>query len=142
MGGAAALEYRDRARFTEDLDFLVRWHGDLLDELTADGWDINVHSDDGKVFLVRAARDDGLVDILIEEVPFQTQALERSRDHVVSAEDMIVFKLIAWRPRDRDDIESILANAPVATHLDLAYIDRWAAEWEVAERWESIRPKK
>lgn len=35
-------------------------------------------------------------------------ALERAVDHVLTAEDVIIHKLIAWRPRDRDDIAAIL----------------------------------
>lgn len=57
-------------------------------------------------------------------------------DHVITVEDVIVHKLIAWRPRDRSDIASILeAGHP----LDLAYIERWAAEWDVLGRWEQAR---
>ena len=44
-------------------------------------------------------------------VEYQRVALRRSVDHVLTAEDVIVHKLIAWRLRDRDDIRSILEAA-------------------------------
>ncbi|MCC7076456.1 MAG: hypothetical protein IT198_04965 [Acidimicrobiia bacterium] len=48
-----------------------------------------------------------------------------------------MHKLIAWRPRDRDDIASIL-DAGLA--LDVTYIEHWASEWEVLDRWRAATP--
>lgn len=48
------------------------------------------------------------VDILLPAVAYQEVALDRAYDHPITAEDVIVHKLIAWRPRDRNDIASIL----------------------------------
>lgn len=45
---------------------------------------------------------------------------------------MLIHKLIAWRPRDRNDIASILDGGP---RLDEQYIEHWANEWEVLDRW-------
>ncbi len=47
-----------------------------------------------------------------------------------------MHKLIAWRPRDRDDIASILSTG---RSFDRAYIEHWAVEWDVLDRWEQIR---
>lgn len=72
---------------------------------------------------------------MIAEVPFQESALDRSDHHVITVEDVIIFKLVAWRPRDRGDILSILE----AGHdLDRAYIEHWATDWEVLDRWQEI----
>ncbi len=51
---------------------------------------------------------------------------------MLTVEDVIVHKLIAWRSKDRDDIASILSPPP---SLDVDYIVRWANEWEVTDRW-------
>ena len=51
---------------------------------------------------------------------------------MLTVEDVIVHKLIAWRAKDRDDLASILAANPVR---DDDYIDTWAATWEVDDRW-------
>jgi hypothetical protein len=55
-----------------------------------------------------------------------------ARGHVLTVEDVLVHKLIAWRPRDRDDVRSILS-----TGLDFnrEYVDHRAAEWAVEDRW-------
>jgi len=47
--------------------------------------------------------------------------------------DVLVHKLIAWRPRDRDDIRSILSTG---LPIDDAYVGHWAREWGVGERWQ------
>lgn len=47
-----------------------------------------------------------------------------------------MHKLIAWRPRDRDDIASILEAGHV---LDEQFIERWAGEWDVLDRWDQAR---
>jgi hypothetical protein len=65
-------------------------------------------------------------------IEYQRVALARVHDHVLAVEDVIIHKLIAWRPRDRDDVRSVLeAGVP----LEHAYLDRWIAEWELEERW-------
>lgn len=76
------------------------------------------------------------IDLLLPVVEYQEVALGRAADRVITAEDVIVHKLIAWRPRDRDDILSILE---IATGLDEHYIEHWAREWDVLERWEQAR---
>jgi hypothetical protein len=46
--------------------------------------------------------------------------------------------LIAWRERDRDDISSILRTGIA---LDESYVEHWAREWGVTERWDHARIK-
>lgn len=72
------------------------------------------------------------VDLLIVTVEYQQVALDRSRDGVIAVEDVIVHKLIAWRPRDQDVVLSILRADP---HLDAQCIEHWAQEWGVVDRW-------
>jgi hypothetical protein len=49
---------------------------------------------------------------------------------------VIIHKLLAWRSRDVDDITDILSTDP---QLDEAYIEHWAREWEVLDRWDEVR---
>ena len=49
---------------------------------------------------------------------------------------MIVHELLAWRPRDRDDIASIFATG---TELDEQYITTGADAWDVRDRWDQAK---
>ena len=44
-------------------------------------------------------------------------------------EDLVIHKMIAGRPRDIEDIESILLKNP---EYDSCYIEKWLAEFDAA----------
>lgn len=133
IGALAANRYRATPRFTTDVDTMAAFEPALVDRLEADGYEVAVIADAGEgPHLIRCHRDAAAIDILIPVVEYQREALRRARDHVLTVEDVIIHKLIAGRPRDLDDIRSIL-EAGVA--LDHEYLGRWIAEWDVAERW-------
>jgi hypothetical protein len=48
---------------------------------------------------------------------------------------VIIHKLIAGRPRDLDDIRSILETG---AELDRQYLDHWIEEWDLGERWQQF----
>jgi hypothetical protein len=89
------------------------------------------------MLLVRGGGD--RIDLLLATVDYLRNALARAHGNVVTVEDVIVQKLIAWRPRDRDDIASIL---DVGHDLDDAYIAAWAATFEVVDRWNEARVRR
>ncbi len=138
IGGLAARRYRHRDRFTTDVDFLTRELGDLPERMQDAGFSVRTMAEPGSsdpyvVFI----RGNGMkVDVLKAETPFQESAIDRAIDGIITAEDVIVFKLLAGRPRDQDDVQSILA---AGHELDEPYIERWAAEWEVLDRWEDAK---
>lgn len=134
IGALAARRYRAVERQTTDVDFLARALLDLPERLEAAGYEVRTVSEPGGVPYVAFIRGHGVrVDVLAAETPFQHAALDRARDGVITVEDVIVHKLLAWRARDRDDIASILA---AGHRLDEAYISNWAAAWDVGGRWE------
>ncbi len=47
--------------------------------------------------------------------------------HLISAEDLIIHKCVAGRPRDEEDIEGILARQRLS--VDLGYIRKWLSEF-------------
>ncbi len=59
-----------------------------------------------------------------------------------AVEDLVIHKVVAGRPRDLEDVRSILAKNPA---FDVAYIRRWLAEFDsslkgdFSERFETIR---
>jgi hypothetical protein len=132
-GAIAANIYRVETRLTTDLDLLVEDRPGLAEAFRAAGWDVKEFAEPGEtphlLFLRRPSRR---VDLLVAQVPFEIEALRRAHDHVISVEDVIVFKLIAWRGRDQDDVRSILASG---RPVDRAYVERWAEEWQVSDQW-------
>jgi hypothetical protein len=133
-GAFAAAEYRDSHRHTTDGDFLTSWHPDLPTALEAVGFEVRVVLDGDEPHLIRARRTDGTgaVDLILAGTEYQHLAIERGSRSVLTIEDVFVHKLIAWRPKDRDDIRSILGTSPT---FDTAYVDHWAEEWDVTDRW-------
>lgn len=137
IGALAANRYRADERFTTDVDVLAERHPGMDQAIRGEGYEIQtVRSPGEPPHLLRLTRGAEKVDILLPIVEYQTVALARAVDHCLTAEDVIVHKLIAWRARDRDDVRSILeAGIP----LDDGYITHWAQEWEVAMRWTQAR---
>lgn len=133
IGALAALEYRATPRLTTDVDFLVSSLRGVADAFRADGYDVREMAEPGSDPYLVFIRGHGIsVDALLVETPYQAEAHRRAVNGLLTVEDVIVHKLIAWREKDQDDIASILAAGPP---LDLEYIARWAEEWSVQPRW-------
>lgn len=83
-------------------------------------------------------------DLFLTDTPFQRSAMVRrvlasvegQKAYVVTAEDLILFKLIADRPRDRIDVADIMFSQG---ELDWKYIESWAEKLEVLSRWKAVR---
>jgi hypothetical protein len=82
-----------------------------------------------RVLLMRSDRGVG-VDVALGALSFEESAIERSSEfqfapdtvlRTCSAEDLVVFKAFAARPKDWVDIEGVLARQQ---KLDWSYIDR------------------
>ena len=136
VGALAANRYRATPRFTTDLDTMATFDADLPARLSDAGYEVDVVADDGEpAHLIRCRRGPEAVDILLPVIEYQRVALARASGHVLAVEDVIIHKLIAWRPRDRDDVRSILeAGVP----LDQGYLGRWIEEWDATERWSTF----
>jgi hypothetical protein len=132
IGAVAAGFYRSTQRATTDVDYLVVWDERLVPGLVDAGFDVRMLEDGGEPLLIRAWRTDGQVDLIVVTTEYQELALDRARDHVLSVEDVFIHKLIAWRPRDQDDVRSILSTGIA---YDVEYVNHWVAEWGVEDRW-------
>lgn len=137
-GAAAAGAYRLAGRYTADLDLLITWNARIPAVFEELGYSLRQIASPGESpHLVVMTRGAERVDLIVAVVPYQELAIERGEgNHVLTVEDVIIHKLIAWRLRDRDDIASILA---AGHNLDTGYIDYWAREWAVTDRWETAR---
>lgn len=82
-------------------------------------------------------------DIFIVETPFQQEVIARRVSaevegqtvKLVSAEDLILFKLVASRPRDLLDIQDILFTQG---ELDETYLRRWAGPLGVETKLDEV----
>lgn len=140
--GAHAVNAWLEPRYTADVDVTAAMDPQSLtrlrDALSRAGYaPAGEHGDDlpsGPDFL-RFRSADGLVVLEIQAAKTALQreliarAVSRSGSaRVATAEDLIVLKLIANRPKDRNDLLG-LVRLPA---IDWSYVERWAAEWHVA----------
>jgi len=89
---------------------------------------------------VRFDDDDGtIVELQTAKTAFQRSAIARANDHagirVATAEDLIVFKAIANRPKDQIDLLG-LARLP---NIDWNYVEAHARDWGVELLLERVR---
>ncbi len=155
-GALAANAYRLQVRTTTDLDLIVELSAESYDHirmaLERDGWSVRPTGGEQRDFpdIVRLRhRSHFPTDLLLAKTPYQVTAIQRARllDPValgfalpyLAPEDVVIHKLLAYRFRDRDDLES-LARAGV--RIDEAYVTYWCDEWEIRDRWEEFRRSK
>lgn len=136
IGAHAANLYRVEVRHSVDVGFLVGSLEGVAEILESEGFSLRVVADDGVPYMIAARRGAVAVDLLLAETDYQRLAIERAANGVLTAEDVIIHKLIAGRSRDLDDIASIIA-AGIA--LDQAYIATHAEAWGVLDRWRAER---
>ncbi len=79
------------------------------------------------------------IDVMLADTIFDETAIRRAREieitpgksiRVCTAEDLIVYKMLSTRTKDRGDVESIVQKQGNA--LDDAYIENWLAQFEEA----------
>jgi hypothetical protein len=92
-----------------------------------------------RVLLLRAANRVPL-DVALGATPFEIEAVKRAssyelepgcRIRTCSAEDLVIHKAVAGRPRDLADIEGIVARR--GRRLDVRRIRRWLAEFSAVD---------
>lgn len=79
------------------------------------------------------------IDVMLADTVFDETAIGRARDvdfmpekifRVCTAEDLIIYKMLSTRIKDRGDVESIVQKQ--GDSLDDAYIENWLAQFEEA----------
>ncbi|NDD31620.1 MAG: hypothetical protein EB084_25500 [Proteobacteria bacterium] len=143
--GAVALAVWGEARYTLDVDFKISAERDDLHRLLAGlppdctplGPADEMIERAGLLF-VRDA--DGVrLDLLLCETSFDDEVLRRAvtvelgqgvSARVCTAEDLLIYKLIATREKDLIDATSLIRRQGAT--LDLAYVRRWLREFETA----------
>ncbi len=79
-----------------------------------------------RVVLLRHTESNVPLDLSLATLPFEREALEGAMERsfagvslrVASVEALIIYKMVAARPRDLDDVEQLLARHPSEVDLD------------------------
>lgn len=144
IGGQAVLLYGE-PRLTRDIDITLGVTLEKLDFVLDIAKSIGLNPlVDPETFtrktMVLPCQDpqtDIRIDFIFSFSPYEQQALERvkivklgsANIKFASLEDLIIHKVIAGRPRDLEDIKSVLIKNP---ETDLSYIRHWLNEFTAA----------
>jgi hypothetical protein len=143
IGGQAVLLYGE-PRLTRDIDITLGMGIDELDRLSEilPAIPLKVLVEDVREFVTRTMvlptlEDKGgiRVDFIFSFSPYERQAIQRAVDVKLgrtpvkfgSLEDIVIHKIIAGRPRDIEDVKSILLKNP---EYDSRYIEQWLKDFE------------
>lgn len=161
IGGVAA-SLRGRPRFTRDVDAVVlagdgEWES-FLESGSRSGFfpriaDVIDFAQTARVLLLRHEPTDTDVDISLGSLPFERELIARATVvelagagvPIATAEDLVIMKALARRPRDIADIESLLS---MNRELDLDRVRRWLREFssvldmpEISDEFEAVLRK-
>src|SRR4051794_4154428 len=140
IGGVAA-SLRGKPRLTNDVDALVLDTDAeaLLRSGSEFGFEPRIadaaeFASRTRVLLLRYQPGGVDIDISLGALPFEEEVIERStwiragnvRILLTSAEDLVIMKAVAGRPRDMMDIENVIQANP---DLDVDRIRRWVREF-------------
>ena len=142
IGGIAVIG-RGVPRLTRDIDIAIAGAdvsvAELVDELARAGIEPRIKdalafAEESQVVLARH-RDSGVdIDVSRAWLPFELEALAAAssvslggvRITIAQPEDLIIFKAVAWRPQDQQDVERLLAL--YGARVDLERIRRHVKE--------------
>jgi hypothetical protein len=144
IGGQAVIEYGHR-RHTHDIDIevtlgpweLVRLRNVAerlqLRPLFAEAFEAAATS----LVLPLVSADGSVgIDFALSPSPYSQAGIGRAQRNTIhgypvafaAVEDLIIRKIIANRPRDRDDIEQLLLRH--GSRIDHVYVDSWLSQFE------------
>jgi len=143
--GGAAVQYWGEPRTTRDVDIMVMVSPERVDEFLKDAVlrfpprisDAVEFAQENRVLLIRAS-DGTPLDVSIGLPGYEEEVIRRAVEvsfagrpvRVASAEDLIIHKCLAGRPRDMEDVERVLVHQKLK--LDLDYVRRWLSDFAPA----------
>lgn len=155
IGGVAA-SLLGKPRFTSDVDVVALIEDKELPNLLkvakrlgfkARVKDAVEFAQQNRVLLLKHIKTDINVDLSLGLLPFEKEAIKRSKRFKIAnitfnlptPEDLIIFKAVAHRPRDIEDIRDIVK---IHTKVDKKYIKKITKEFahilEMPEIWQDI----
>jgi len=156
--GGVAVSLIGTPRFTADVDAVVRIPDERIEALVGEAARLGLEPrvKDAVAFgrsrrvLLFRHRESGIgLDLALAMLPFEDEAIGRAREisvgphrmRIPAAEDLIVFKAVAHRPKDLEDIRGVVAQHP---DLDRQRIGKWIQEFaralDMPELWNDVRP--
>jgi hypothetical protein len=145
IGGQAVLLYGE-PRFTRDIDITLGLDAGGVERILAlaNGLSLRCLVENptefvGRTMVLPCLHDaSGIrIDFVFSWSAYENEALRRARSVAIegtpvryaTVEDLVIHKLIAGRPRDLEDVASVLVRQP---DLDLAYVRSWLGQFEEA----------
>lgn len=145
IGGQAVLLYGE-PRLTRDIDITLGVSADRVDDLLAVVRELSLkplHKDIESFVrqtMVLPAIDEATgirVDFIFSFTPYETGAIKRAKKLTImdqevcfaSPEDLIIHKIFAGRPRDIEDVRTVLLKNP---DMDIRYIRKWLEEFDLS----------
>jgi predicted nucleotidyltransferase len=143
IGGQALLIYGE-PRLTKDVDITLGVGTDrvkdVLSLMKKSGWKVLVEEPEKftKETMVLPCADPSTgirMDFIFSFTDYEKQAILRAKQIAIgqekvffaSPEDLVIQKMVAGRPRDLEDIKTVLAKNP---GLDFGYIQTWLRQFE------------
>lgn len=155
--GGVAVGFLGKPRFTEDIDamFLLSLNDipEFLETARKEGIEPRIPDSEtfarqNRVLLMRHNPTKINIDITLGILPFEEEMVSRAELHSSSTlslrlptpEDLIIMKAIAQRPKDLEDIRTIVNNHP---NLDRARIEHWVKSFaevlELPDLWKNVK---
>lgn len=144
-GGLAANLFREEVRATSDVDVAIAVTSArtiaLVKVLEKKGWKVEPYWRKGEQ--LRLTRDDlPRVDCVIATTDYEESAIARAVTAtigddaipVLTAEDLIVFKLMAGRARDYEAVAAIINT--MGKRLDIDFVKGWLDQFEISATWD------
>lgn len=145
IGGQAVLLYGE-PRLTRDIDITLGINSDALDSLLDAVQELSLKPlpEDTPAFvkqtMVLPTLDESTgirVDFIFSYTAYENSAIQRARKirilnqnvNFASPEDLIIHKIFAGRPRDLEDVRTVLLKNP---GIDASYIRRWLKEFDAS----------
>lgn len=160
IGGQAVLLYGE-PRLTRDIDITLGVDIDHLDKIldivkrlnfSLLTQNVEEFIRDTRVLPVKDPETGFRIDFIFSWTPYEKEAIKRANKikiddfylNYISIEDLIIHKLISHRPRDIEDLKTVLLKQKILD-LDEDYIKNWlkifseTLEVDLVKRWKDLK---
>lgn len=159
IGGYAVL-YHGEARFTEDIDIVLGVDSKSLDQVLravenqfrARAKDVNKFVEQTNVLPLISLKNDVKVDLIFSFINYERNAIQKALSvdiegknvQIVRAEDLIIYKLLAGRPKDLEDAKKVMEHNLATLNVEeidflVEELAEGVQEIRIREHWSKIK---